>query len=201
MKLGFAVFFLLLGCSFTPKRSQPVVPPAVTVTPDGGVTTTGDAKVPANVTTNRTISTLPLPKDSSFVLNDKLGTMTLTLPAVSAITTTTNTTSVVGPTAFTPDALPTAKDLADAKQHFWVQLGLKLGLAAGTAASLFGLVRQWTLLMLGGGVVAAACGFGLFIEQHPILLLVIGLGVAAAIVGPIIYHFTIKKYERNGRHV
>lgn len=65
----------------------------------------------------------------------------------------------------------------------------------GLAVGLFGLVRGWDFVMYGGGAVAGACAFALFIQAHPLVFVVIGIGVALKIVGPLLWHTKLKHHE------
>ncbi len=188
MRHFFLFMVLLTGCSFLPKRKL-VETPTLT-TPN--VQLRGDAKVPAKVDTKQTNTSIPLPEGSRFVFDQTLNTMTLTLSKASSLSVQQTATAVQGPTAFEPEKGPTVSELAKAKGDFWTSLGLKIGLALGVAGALFGLVRSWDLVMWGGTAVAGACAFGIFIEQHPLLLLFIGLGIAAALIGPLLWHVKLK---------
>lgn len=185
---------LLPACAFV-QKPRPVVTPTVRVTQQGEATVTGDAKVPAIVDTKKTDSTLTIPEGSRIEFNEKLGLLSLTMSKASSLVLQRQETNVTGPVAFTPDKAPTVQEISDAKQSFWVGLGLKAGLAFGSAAAVFGLVRDWNLVMYGGAAIAAACAFGLFVEKHPILLMAIGLGVAAVVIAPILWYSKIKPLE------
>ncbi len=188
------LIFLLCGCSFLPKRKL-VETPTLT-TPD--VQLRGDAKVPAKVDTKNTTTNLPLPEGSRFVFDQTLNTMTLTLSKASTLTAQQTVTAVQGPTAFEPEKGPTVGEISTAKAEYWTYVGLMAGLAVGGAAALFGLVRDWDMVMYGGACVAAACAFGLFVHRNPVILVFIGLGVAAAVVGPLLWHTKIKPLQVNG---
>lgn len=185
--------FFLSGCFGTPKRPS-IVTPTITTTPTT-VELKGDAQIPAKVDTKKTESTLTIPEGSRFEFNDKLNTLSLTLARATTMTTQRHEQAITGPVAFMPDKAPTVQEISDAKQSFWVGLGLKAGLAFGSAAAVFGLVRDWNLVMYGGAAIAAACAFGLFVEKHPILLMAIGLGVAAVVIAPILWYSKIKPLE------
>lgn len=191
--------YLVIFCLFLTGCSsiwRPALPKTPTIeVKEGVVTTSGDAKIPGKVDTKKTGSVLTIPEGSRFEFNEKLGVMSLTMAKAGQIALNRTETAVEGPVAFDPPKQPTVKEIAEAKSDYWTSLGLKLGLAAGVAASLFGLVRGWDFVMYGGGCVAAACAFGIFVERHPILLAVIGLGAAAAIVGPWIYHTKLKHLD------
>lgn len=156
----------------------------------------GDSKTAPNVTNSQTGSKMVIPEGSKFVFDEKLNTLTLVMSKASEIAVNRSETAIKGPVAFTPDKGPTVGEEKSAQADFWTVLGLRAGIAIGIAMAIFGLVRHWDLVMYGGAAVAGACLFGIFVQQHPLLLLVIGLGIAAAIVGPTIYHTKIKKLEQ-----
>ncbi len=190
---------MMTGCSSLWRPALPKTP--MVEVKEGVVTTSGDAKVPAKVDTKKTDSVLTIPEGSRFEFNEKLGTMSLVMAKAGQIALNRTETAIQGPVAFDPPKQPTVKELSEAKSDYWTALGLKLGLAIGVAAGLFGLVRGWDLVMYGGGCVAAACAFGIFVEKHPILLAVIGLGAAAAVIGPIIYHTKLKHLDPDAKSV
>lgn len=193
MKYLSVALLVLAGCS---SIWRPALPKTPSIEVKEGITTlSGDAKIPAKVDTKKTDSVLTIPEGSRFEFNEKLGIMSLLMAKASQIALNRTETAITGPIAFDPPKQPTVKEIAEAKSDYWTALGLKLGLAAGVAASLFGLVRGWDFVMYGGGCVAAACAFGIFVEKHPLLLALIGLGAAAAVVGPWIYHTKIKHLD------
>lgn len=187
------LFALCLGaCSLLPKKLAQ--PPAATITlPSGAaVTQTGDAQKPASVSTDTTTTTLPLPAGTEFVFDQKLpGVVTLRLSHDSALTTETKTEKAEAPQAFTPPAPPGPVELAAGKARLFYGGGLVVGLALG----LFGLVRGWDMIMYGGGAVAAACGFAIFAQSHPVLIGIIGAGAALAVAGPALWHLKLKQLE------
>jgi hypothetical protein len=95
--------------------------------------------------------------------------------------------------AFTPDKPPTIGEEKSAQADYWTTLGLRVGIAVGAALAIFGLVRGWDMVMYGGAAISGACLFGLFVQKHPTLLLIIGLGAALVVVGPIIWHTKLKR--------
>lgn len=184
--------FLLLGCKNTPVRHI-AVSPAVSVSQAGAVEIKGDAQVAPKVDTKRTDSKMALPEGTKLEFNEKLGVFTVTLAKASELAVNRQETAIAGPVAFTPDKGPTVAEESAAKSDFWTILGLRAGIALGAAACIFGLVRGWDLVMYGGAAVAGASLFGLFVQKHPTLLLIIGLGVALVVVGPLIWHTKLKK--------
>lgn len=189
-----AIFFVLLaGCT----NFRPALPKTPTIEVDykGSTNISGDAKTPGKVDTKQTDGIMTIPEGSRFEFNEKLGTMSLVMAKASQMTLNRKETAIQGPIAFDPPKQPTVKELSEAKSDYWTSLGLKAGLAIGVALGLFGLVRHWDLIMYGGACVAGGCAFGIFVEKHPVILMVIGLGVAASIVGPLIYHTKIKHLD------
>lgn len=190
MKLIILALVFLSGCSMIPKRHI-AVSPTVTVSELGRVEVKGDAQTPPKVDTKKTDGRMVIPEGSKFEFNEKLGVMTLVMAKASEMALNRTETAIQGPVAFKPDAPPTPSQVAEGQMTIWYRLGLTVGIAA----ALFGLVRGWNYVMYGGAAVSAACLFGLFVQNNPILLLVIGLGIAAAIFGPIIWHTKLKKLE------
>lgn len=167
--------------------------PAVTVSEAGVVKVSGDAQTPSKVDTKKTDGRFTIPEGSRFEFNEKLGVMTLVLSKASEMAVNRTETAVQGPVAFTPDKGPTVGEEMQAKAGYWTHLGLMAGMVAGAAAAIFGLVRGWNYVMYGGSAVSAACMFGLFVQKHPALLIIIGLGATLAFVGPLIWHTKLKK--------
>lgn len=189
LPLLFAVFFLCLpsGCALVTARPKP--PAGASQAGEVKVEQKGDAAVPAKAWSVTNAATVPLPAGSEVTFNEKLGTLSVKLSGETILTTTMRTDHAEGPQAFTPPAPPTPSDEANGR----AVLLMRLGVVAGIAAGLFGLVRGWDFVMYGGGAVAGACLFGLFVERHPVLFIVAGAGVAAAVVGPWIYHTKLKR--------
>lgn len=186
------VVFVVSGCSsFKPTRHI-AESPAISVSETGQVKVSGDAQTPSKVDTKKTDGRLAIPEGSRFEFNEKLGVMTLVMAKASEIAVNRTETAVQGPVAFTPDRGPTVGEEAQARAGYWTHLGLMAGMVAGAAAAIFGLVRGWNYVMYGGSAVSAACMFGLFVQKHPALLIIIGLGAALAFVGPIIWHTKLK---------
>lgn len=185
--LHFGFLFVLTGCSWLPK----VHPPKATITtPSGAVMSqTGDAQIPAKVSVNSAVTTIPLPAGTALSVDpQKPGQVEMKLSAPTVLKTETRLESATAPQAFTPPAPPTPSELAEGKARLWLWIGLCVGVAAG----LFGLVRAWNLVMTGGAVTAGACAFGLFIQLHPIVFVIAGAGLALKIAGPYIWHTQVK---------
>jgi hypothetical protein len=68
----------------------------------------------------------------------------------------------------------------------------RIALIVGIAAAIFGLVRNWDLVMWGGAAMAGAAACGLFVQRHPVLFAVIGGGLALGIAGVLIWHLRLK---------
>ena len=195
--LTLVIAVILAGC--IPARSPRAVAPAVSVGGDGLVKIDGDAKTPAKVETKKTDGVLAIPEGSSFVFNEKLGTMSLVISKATQMSLNRTETAIQGPVAFTPQAQPTAKEVAEAKSDFWTVLGLRVSVAIGGAAAIFGLVRDWNLVMFGGLSILGSGLFGLFIQSHPFLLVIVGLGVTLAFVGPWLWHTKLKKITNDAK--
>lgn len=180
------------GCSLVSRVRKAVAPVATITAGATTVTQKGDAQTPANAKTETKTGEITIPAGSLVAFNEKTGALEYRLSKDTPLRAETRTETANGPAAFTPPAPPTAHEEASAKADALTTIGLRIALAVGVAAALFGLVRDWTLVMWGGTAVAGAGLFGLFVQAHPLLLLVIGLGVAAAVIGPWIYHRKIK---------
>lgn len=183
---------LLCGCNMLPKRHI-AVSPAVTVSEAGKVEVSGDAQVAPKVDTKKTDSKMALPEGTRLEFNEKLGVFSITLSKPSELALNRSETAIQGPVAFTPDKAPTIAEEKEAQADFWTTLGLRVGMALGAAVAIFGLVRAWDYVMFGGAAVSGACLFGLFVQKHPGLLLIIGIGASLCIVGPLVWHTKLKK--------
>lgn len=186
----------LSGCQPIGGKKAPVrhVAQSPSVIADKGkVEITGDSQVAPKVNTKQSEAALVLPEGSTFDFNEKLGTIRLTLSKASNLLVNRTETAIDGPRSFTPDKAPTIQEEKQAESDYWVNLGLKAGLVFGAAIAIFGLVRGWDFVMYGGAALAAACGFGIFVERHPFLLLIVGIGATLAIVGPSLWHTKLKK--------
>lgn len=181
----------LTGCKQLPVRHI-AVSPTVQVSPTGGVTLTGDAKTPTKADTSQTDSVLPIPEGSTFVFDEKKGLMTLTLSKASQLAVNRSETRVEGPVAFTPDKGATVGEELDAKAEAKVKLGLYAALVVGGALAVFGLVRGWDLVMYGGAAFSSAAALGLFWQRNPLIAGLAGAGVAAIVIGPLIWHTKLK---------
>lgn len=187
--------FLITGCSLVKIPPLPKTPEIKVV--KEGVFVSGDAKTAPEVKSSQTDSVMPIPEGSTFVFNEKLGTMVLTVSKATQIALNRTQTDVKGPIAFDPPKQPTVKEVTDAKADFWTTLGLRVGVFIGCALAIYGLVEQWKLLMIGGGCIAGASLFGLFQQAHPLLLAVIGIGLALCFAGPYIYHTVVKPLQND----
>lgn len=178
---------LLPGCAALRPKPKP---PAATVTTAAGtiLTQTGDAQVPASVSTKTTTQSMTLPTGTLVWQNREKDLIQYQLARDTPLTTTVRAEEAKAPQSFTPPAPPTPAEEADGKAVLYYRIGVVVGIAA----ALFGLVRDYTMVMVGGGCVAGACLFGLFVKSHPALLVIIGLGVALKFVGPILWHTQLK---------
>lgn len=181
---------LLVGCR--------VSAPAGMVEAGGSkLTQTGAAQVPASAETVTNRATIPLPKGTEIrvvpVFPDRPEQgFAFTLPEAAPLMVESTAERVKGPQAFTPPAPPSPAEISTGR----AVLGYRIGLALGIAAAIFGLVRGWDLVMYGGGAIAAGCAFGLFVQSHPVLFALLGVGVALAVVGPWLWHSKLKKLAR-----
>lgn len=180
---------LLMGASGCSTLHRVISPSSTTTTPGGmTLTQTGDAAKPASVSTTTEAKTVPLPAGTNIVFDEKLNTVTLQLSQPTTLKTETKTEVATAPQAFTPPAPPTPVQVAAGRAQAWFWVGLVVGVAVG----LFGLVRDWDFVMYGGGAVAGACAFAIFVEAHPLVFVVIGIGVALKFAGPYFWHMYVK---------
>lgn len=198
---GLVVALLFVGLQTACTNTRAPVSPSAAVTLAGGATLTqsGDAQKPGTLSSNTEKATetkrLPLPAGTELVFNEKLGTLTLRLSQTTTLEATATREVKIehaeAPQAFTPPAPPTPSEEADGKAQ-WLY---RIGLVAGIAAALFGLVRAWDWVMYGGAAVAAGCAVGLFAAKHPAIFAVIGGGIVLAVAGPWIWHTKLKHLE------
>ena len=192
--LAALVAFALTGCVFSQKPVRHVAEsPSLVVAPGGQVEMKGDTPVQPKVNTATGQSRITIPEGSRIEFNEKLGTMTFWMPKAAEFVSNSTQTAIEGPSSFTPDKAPSVKEEMDAKSDFWTVLGLRSAVALGVFAIIFGMVKDWNLVMYGGIGLAGAGLFGLFVQRHPILLAIMGIGVAAAVIGPTLWHTKIKK--------
>lgn len=161
---------------------------AVVTTPKASIHQSGDVAVPAQTTVTTTKTEAPIPPGSRITIETP---PTASNVAIPTLVTSTITERATGPTSFTPSAPPTAVQLADANAKLWFWIGLCIGVAA----ALFGLVRDWNLVMYGGLAVAGACAFAIYVQQSPWVFAVIGAGVALKVAGPYIWHTSVKSTQ------
>lgn len=180
---------LLSGCSLLPTAPKA----QITATGSAGQKTvlaqSGNAALPANVKTTQVVQDLVLPPASTLTFDERTGLLSIRLSTATPMRATTETQEVHGATAFTPPSPPTEADKTDASVRLWAWLGL----GAGVAVGLFGLVRGWDFVMYGGGCVAAACALVLFFKLIPVwVYILIGVGTALVLAGPLLWHTKLK---------
>ncbi len=186
------LFTLLCGCSGLAKTFRAVAPAATIQTPSGAVLTQkGEAAQPATVTTSAANQSLTLPAGSVVWQDAKSGALAYQLSKDSVLTSSAKAEHVEAPRAFSPPAPPSPAEISDAgsRRMFWA------GLVLGVAAALFGLVRDWPFVMLGGSVTAAACGVAIFVQTSPLIFALIGIGVLLKVLGPVLWHWKLKAVE------
>lgn len=172
----------------------------------GAVKQRGPVSVPARAETVTSTATLPLPAGTRVEVANPAsaveqggGTsqggrlsappaLSVILPEPAVLTVQTVQDRVSGPQSFAPPSPPSPVEIAAGKAAWLYRLGLLIGAAVGV----FGLVRGWDFVMYGGAAVAAACGFAMFAESHPVLFFVIGGGIVLAVVGPLLWHLKLK---------
>lgn len=181
----------LVGCQNKPVRHV-AEPPVLEVKPKGEVLMKGDSQVQPKVEIKKDEAVISLPEGSTFDFNEKLGTIRLTLAKKSQIALNRTETAIEGPKSFTPDKAPSIQEEKRAESDFWTDIGMKVGMVLGGAIALFGLVRGWDLVMLGGAAISGASMAGIFLSRNPGLFLLIGGGLALAVAGPYLWHSKLK---------
>ncbi len=194
------LWLLLWLPAFTGCQSKPF---AAVRTAAGVVTQRGPVSVPARAETVTSRASLPLPagtrvevfnpervsvKTETAANTENPAGMAVTLPAAAVLSVETVSDRVSGPQSFAPPSPPSPVELAAGKAAWLYRIGLLIG----AAVAVFGLVRGWDFVMYGGAAVAAACGFAMFAESHPVLFFVIGGGIVLAVVGPLVWHLKLK---------
>jgi hypothetical protein len=181
----------LVGCQNKPIRHV-AESPVLEVKPKGEVLMKGDSQVQPKVEIKKDESVIILPEGSTFDFNEKLGTIRLTLSKKSQIALNRTETAIEGPKSFTPDKAPTIQEEKRAESDFWTDMGMKVGMVLGGAIALFGLVRGWDMVMLGGAAISGASMAGIFLSRNPGLFLLIGGGLALSVAGPYLWHTKLK---------
>lgn len=149
---------------------------------------TGDVAQPAQTTVTTTKTEAPIPPGSRITIETPVTLAGGRPQPPASLSTTTTTEHAVAATSFAPSAPPTPSQLADGQAKLWFWIGTFIG----TAAAIFGLVRDWNFVMYGGLAVAGSCLFAIFIQAHPLIFVLIGVGIALKFVGPIIWHTKLK---------
>jgi hypothetical protein len=181
----------LVGCQNKPVRHI-AEPPVLEVKPKGEVIMKGDSQVQPKVDIKSSEATITLPEGSTFDFNEKLGVIRLTLSKASQMALNRTETAIEGPKSFTPDKAPTIQEEKRAESDFWTDIGMKIGMVLGGSIALFGLVRGWDMVMLGGAAITGATMAGIFLSRNPWLFLLIGGGLALSVAGPYLWHTKLK---------
>lgn len=183
-------FVLFVGLVAPFVACHPVyVPRAQLQAGKASATQAGAVRAPAIAESRESRRSIPLPAASQLLFDDsRPGLLALRLSQDSVLLESSTADRVSGPESFPPPSPPSPQEKARGKAVFWMWIGLP----AGVVALLFGLVRNWDLVALGGGAVAGACALGLFVAAHPVLFAVAGVGVALAVVGPWLWHTRIR---------
>lgn len=195
MKTALALLCLALaGCS-----SAPVAKVKAGL---AAVAQRGAAEVPARAEVATSRASLPLPAgtrvevappapkaapDSPFISQNL--PVTVTLPAPSVLTVETTAERASAPQAFTPPPPPSPSDLA-AGRALWI---FRIAIFAGVVAGLFGLIRGWDFVAIGGGCIAAGGLLGLALDAVPAWLwAILGAGAAISATGWAVWHFKMR---------
>lgn len=183
MRLLLLVFLFLAGCRnglYVPKS-----PTSTVTTTDGTViTTTGDTPTPPKSEITKTKTTLPLALGQALVFDSRNGKLELTLSRDVTLTNEVTQTKIEGPTSFKPPAPPTISDVKKEERKTYLYVVLFLGVAA----AIFGLVRDWHVLMVGGACVAGAAYLGIFVTDHPVITILVCAAGGFMVAGPYVYH-------------
>lgn len=182
----------LVGCQNKPVRHV-AEPPSLEVKPKGEVIMKGDSQVQPKVEIKKDEAVIKLPEGSTFDFNEKLGTIRLTISKASQMALNRTETAIEGPKSFTPDKAPTIQEEKQAESDFLMDIGLKSAMALGAAIALFGLVRGWDMVMMGGAAISLGSAAGVFLNRNPMLFMVIGAGAALLVAGPWLWHTKLKK--------
>ncbi len=150
----------------------------------------GTAAKPGTAETLTTRSTLPLPPGTKIeTSNAQPQAIGITLPAPSVLTVETVTERATGPQSLTPPAPPSPSEVSAGRAKLW----LTLALAVGAGALLFGLVKGWDFVAIGGGCLAAGSMVGLVLNAVPAWLwAVLAAGVAIGGTGWAVWKFKIE---------
>mgnify|MGYP000125473080 CR=1 FL=1 len=189
-----ALLVLLSGCAQQVRRNA--VPPQAVVAAGGTVVEQkGEAQTPATARVEEKRQTVTLPTGTVVWQDAKSGEIKYRLDVPAVLAAETKVEQATAPAAFTPPAAPTVKEEAEAKADYWTIIGYRVGVFVGIAAAIFGVTRNWPMVMWGGISVAGACLAGLFIKSHPVLLVFIGAGVLLKVVGPLLWHTKLKHLQ------
>ena len=169
-----------------PWKSKPA-PPALSVTTEGGtrILASGDSPVAPKVGSLASRTAFRLPVGQAFSFDAQTGKVeVLKLSKDTDVVTTSEKLDIEGQHSFTPPAAPTIAEVKNEQRKSWMYISFFVGICAG----IFGLIRDWHLVMLGGVVVAGASVVGLFVVSHPIVTYILIGGVTLALTGPYLFH-------------
>lgn len=185
--LGVLAWVLFVtGCTALPWNSKPKFSAP-------GVELAGPVQTPAVVWNERDTFKIPTVRGTTVTIStagDSGNASTVGGPAAApAVELTSERSGVVTPTHYAPPAPATPAELADGNLKIWLTLGAVVGVAAG----LFGVVRGWDFIAIGGACVAAASGVGLIASKIPSWVYIVGaVGATIAGAGWAAWHFKIK---------
>lgn len=176
------------ACAVIPKPAKPAR--AAVSAGSAAVSQSGAAEVPARATVAEKSNSVPLPAGSELLFDVELGRLAaVKLSQASTLTTSERTETAEAPRAFTPPAPPSPAEIAQGKAVLWAWAGL----IAGAAAGLFGLVRGWDFVALGGATVAIACACAIFVVRHPAVFAVVGIGAGVICTAVAVWHLRLKR--------
>jgi hypothetical protein len=180
---------LLLGCQ-PGRRTHREAAGTVTTGPAGvEVNQTGAAAKPATAARKQVrVETFIPPGVEVSAWTD--GRISWKTTAPQPVATTTTDESAAGPQSFTPAAPPTPSEEADGQARLYAWLAIIIGGAAG----IFGAVRAWPMVGIGGGCVAAAGVAVVALGSIPEWVwTVLSVGLVVAVAGPLIWRFHLQR--------
>ena len=192
------VLFVTLACGCSSLTGRAKSPAATMTAPNGGtLTQTGDAAKPAAASSSSGRSAFTVPKGVPVTIApDGAASFTTTEPLTFSASF--EAYRATGPQAFTPPAPPTPTDEAAGRASLW----FRLGVAAGAALGIFGLIEGWKILALGGAALSGACLVALSLAAVPVWVwITLGIGAAAVIGGPALWHLKLAPLEAKAKAI
>lgn len=194
--LAILAVLALTACSPLQAVRRAAIPPVATVVAGGTtVEQRGEASTPASARTEEKRQSVTLPAGTVVWQDERTGTIRYRLGTDTKLEAVTTVEQATAPAAFTPPKPPTVAEEAEAKADFWSDLGLKACILVGAVGALWGFTQHWPMVAWGGVAIAGGGLFGLFVQRHPLLLILIGLGIALKVAGPLLWHTKLKHVQ------